>query len=207
MIEDFVFNVYEDDILSKREDLLKSVLNQKVKQMIRYGLEPKENFFQEYENEDKMAFSLSEGTLVIEFENGTSLAFNSEEKTWSVYTWAERYKGQDRPICSGRCELLKDAEDLFPIMADDKKYSTEFFANIINQTLIRYEIIKQEPWEELYYYLPREVGLILTFSNKSQMILSHQLTTQVEGTFFAVLEWNQIDKDIYQTLYKPSRFW
>jgi len=31
----------------------------KVNRMIRYGLEPKENFSQEYENEDKMAFSLS----------------------------------------------------------------------------------------------------------------------------------------------------
>ena len=201
------FDVYEYDILSKREDLLRSVVNQKVNRMIRYGLEPKENFSQEYENEDKMAFSLSEGTLVIEFENGTFLAFNSEETKWSVYTWAERYKGRDRIVRHGECELLKDAKDIFPIMADDKKYSTEFFANIINQTLVRYEIIKQEPWAEVYYYLPREVGLILTFSNESQMILSHKLTTQVEGTFFAVLEWSQIDKEIFQTLYKPSRFW
>ena len=201
------FDVYEYDILSKKEDLLRSVVNQKVNRMIRYGLEPKENFSQEYENEDKMAFSLSEGTLVIEFENGTFLAFNSEETKWSVYTWAERYKGLDRIVRHGECELLKDAKDIFPIMADDKKYSTEFFANIINQTLVRYEIIKQEPWAEVYYYLPREVGLILTFSNESQMILSHKLTTQVEGTFFAVLEWSQIDKEIFQTLYKPSRFW
>ena len=146
------FDVYEYDILSKREDLLRSVVNQKVNRMIRYGLEPKENFSQEYENEDKMAFSLSEGTLVIEFENGTFLAFNSEETKWSVYTWAERYKGRDRIVRHGECELLKDAKDIFPIMADDKKYSTEFFANIINQTLVRYEIIKQEPWAEVYYY-------------------------------------------------------
>ena len=79
------FDVYESDIPSKKEDLLKSVLNQKVKQMIRYGLDPKENFSQEYELEDKMAFSLSESALVIEFENGTSLAFGSDE---------ERYKSE-----------------------------------------------------------------------------------------------------------------
>ena len=37
------FDVYEYDILSKREDLLRNVINQKVNQMIRYGLEPKGN--------------------------------------------------------------------------------------------------------------------------------------------------------------------
>lgn len=210
------FDVYELDIPSKKENLLKSVLNQKVKQMIRYRLDPKENFSQEYELEDRMAFSLSESALVIEFENGTSLGFGSDEERYSVITWAERYMGQDRLIHG----LLKDDKDLFPIMANDKKYSTEFFASIINQTLVRYEIIKFEvPDEGLphhifsprLHYLPREVGLLLIFSNKSQMIVSHGLTYEEGGNFsvgsFTVLEWSQVDKDIYPYLYKTSRFW
>ena len=205
------FDVYELDIPSKKENLLKSVLNQKVKQMIRYGLDPKENFSQEYELEDRMAFSLSESALVIEFENGTSLGFGSDEERYSVITWAERYMGQDRLIHG----LLKDDKDLFPIMANDKKYSTEFFASIINQTLVRYEIIKFEvPNEGLIhhiysprlYYLPREVGLLLIFSNKNQIIVSHGLTYEA-GDSFTVLEWSQVEKDIYPYLYKTSRVW
>lgn len=195
------FNVYEPDIISNKEGLIRSVLNSKVDQLIRYGLEPKEDFSKEYYGlDEKMAFSLSEGSLVIEFENGTSLGFNSDEEICSVITWAERYEGQYRP------EPLRNAEDLFPIEADDRKYSTEFFANLINKTLIGFEIIKMEPYGPTFFDLPREVGLVLIFSNKSQIILSHQLTRQVPDNF-TVLEWDQIDKDVYDRLYKTSRFW
>ena len=44
-----------------------------------------------------MAFSLSEGSLVIEFDNGISLGFSSDEEICSVITWAERYEGQYIP--------------------------------------------------------------------------------------------------------------
>lgn len=194
-------DIYKPDILSNKEGLIRRVLDHKVLKMIRYGLEPKENFLKEYSVDEKMAFSLSEGTLVIEFENGISLGFNSDEEICSVITWAERYGGQDRP------EQLRDAEDLFPIMADDMRYSTEFFADLLDKTLVRFEIIKIEPYSPTYYALPREVGLVLEFSNKSQIIVSHQLTKQVSHDF-TVLSWDQIDKTgIYQTLYKTSRFW
>lgn len=194
-------NVYEPDIISNKEELMKSVLNSKVRQLIRYGLEPKEEFFKEYNLDEKMAFSLSEGSLVIEFENGISLGFNSDEEICSIITWAEKYDGQYCPT------QLRNAQDLFPIQANDLKYSTEFFANLLNKTLIRFEIIKQEPYSPTYYGLPREVGLVLVFSNASQIILSHQLTKLVSHDF-TVLDWSQIDKtDIYQMLYKTSRFW
>lgn len=144
-----------------------------------------------------MAFSLSEGTLVIEFENGNSLGFNSDEEICSVIIWAERYEGQARP------EQLRDAEDLFPIMVDDMRYSTKFFADLLDKTLVRFEIIKIEPYSPTYYALPREVGLVLEFSNKSQIIVSHQLTKQVSHDF-TVLSWNQIvegsDKKILDTI-------
>ncbi|MDE7253468.1 MAG: hypothetical protein K2O32_11070 [Acetatifactor sp.] len=194
-------NVYEPDIISDKEGLIRSVLNSKVSQLIRYGLEPKEYFSKEYYGlDEKMAFSLSEGALVIEFDNGTSLGFNSDEEICSVITWAERYEGRYGP------EQLRNAEDLFPIKADDSKYSTEFFANLINKTLVGFEIIKLEPYSPTYYALPREVGLVLIFSNKSQIIISHQLTKQVPDNF-TVLEWDQIDKNVYERLYKTSRFW
>ena len=194
-------NVYEPDIISDKEGLIKSVINSKVNQLIRYGLEPKEDFSKEYGLDEKMAFSLSEGSLVIEFDNGISLGFSSDEEICSVITWAERYEGQ---YCS---EQLRNAEELFPINADDMKYSSSFFANLINKTLIGYEIIKQEPRRPNYYDLPREVGLVLVFSNESQIIISHQLTKQVSHNF-TVLTWDQIDKtDVYERLYKTSRFW
>ncbi len=158
------FNIYEPDIISNQEKLIRSVLNSKVDQMIRYGISPKEDFSKEYGLDENLAFSLSVGSLVIE-------------------------------------------EDLFPIKADDKKYSTKFFASLIHETLIGFEIIKLEPHSPTYFALPREVGLVLIFSNKSQIILSHQLTKQVSEDF-TVLEWEQIDRtDVYQRLYKTSCFW
>lgn len=194
-------NIFEPSIVSQKECLIRSVLNSKVTRLVRYGLEPKDEFSKLYGHDEKMAFSLSEGSLVIEFENGISLGFGSDEEICSVITWAERYREQYRP------EQLKNADDLFPINADDLQYSTVFFANLIDKSLIRFEIIKQEPCRPTYYDLPREVGLVLVFSNKSQIILSHQLTKQVSHDF-TILEWNQIDRtDVYDRLYKTSRFW
>ncbi len=195
------FNIYEPDIISNQEKLIRSALNSKVDQMIRYGIGPKEDFSKEYGLDENLAFSLSVGSLVIEFDNGTAIGFNSDEEICSVIAWAERYEEQYRS------EQLRNAEDLFPIKADDKKYSTKFFASLIHETLIGFEIIKLEPHSPTYFALPREVGLVLIFSNKSQIILSHQLTKQVPEDF-AVLEWEQIDRiDVYQRLYKTSRFW
>lgn len=37
-------NVYEPDIISNKEGLIRSVLNSKVNQLIRYGLSPKSIF-------------------------------------------------------------------------------------------------------------------------------------------------------------------
>ena len=194
------YKIFIPEILSEREELLKKVIKSKVIRMIRYGLEPKEDFLCEYELDEEKAFSLSEGSLVIEFENGISLGFNSDEETCSIIMWAESYYGQYRN------NQLKDDMELFPIDSKDEKYSTSFFSGIINQTLVKYEIIKQEPFSATFYGLPREVGLCLVFSNGSQMIISHQLTRAVSSNF-TILEWNQIDEDIYQTLYKTSQFW
>ena len=38
------FNIYEPDIISNQEKLIRSALNSKVDQMIRYGIGPKEDF-------------------------------------------------------------------------------------------------------------------------------------------------------------------
>ncbi|XBX03644.1 hypothetical protein QMP26_24245 [Enterocloster clostridioformis] len=194
-------NIFEPDILSAREDLLKEVLNNKVINMARYGLEPKEHFSKEYNIADeKKAFSLSEGALLIEFENDISLGFNSDEEICSVITWAEKYKGKYTP------EPLEDDPELFPIKATDIHYSKDFYSNVINKKLIKYEIIKQEPYSATYYSLPREVGLLLTFSDNSQFIIAHQLTKEVSDNF-TVLELSDIEKSILPTLYKTSQFW
>lgn len=194
------YNIFVPEVPSKREELLKEVVKSKVVSMIRYDLEPKEQFLQEYGLDEKKAFSLSEGAFVIEFSNGISLGFSSDEEICSIITWAESYYDDHRN------NQLKDEIDLFPIDSTDPKYSTSFFSSIINETLIKYEIIKQEPYSATFYNLPREVGLCLIFSNGSQMVISHQLTKEVPNDF-TILEWGQIDAEIYQTLYKSSKFW
>lgn len=188
------------EIPSKREELLKQVINSKVKKMIRYALDPIDEYLDEYELEEKEAFSLSEGALVIEFENGISLGFNSDEEISSIIVWAETYHGKQRS------DQLRDDKELFPIFSNDTRFSEVIFSEINNQTLVKYEIIKQEPYSATYYGLPRECGLCLIFSNGSQIIMAHQLTNKVPNNF-AILEWRQIDEEIYQTLYKTSQFW
>jgi len=194
-------NFFKPDILSKREELFVSVINSKVIKMVRYGLEPKEKFSEQYNiSDEKKAFSLCEGALLIEFDNGISLAFNSDEEICSIISWAEQYGGKHSN------NMLKNEDELFPINANDPNYSTKYFSDIINQKLVRYEIIKQEPFSPTYFALPREVGLQLIFSGGYNIMLSHQLTKLVSDNF-TILEIQDINQDIYQTLYKMSCFW
>lgn len=65
--------------------------------------------------------------------------------------------------------------------------------------LVKYEILKQEPYSAAYYGLPRESGLCLMFSDGSQMVIAHQLTKEVPHDF-TILEWGQIDEEVCRTL-------
>lgn len=105
-----------------------------------------------------------------------------------------------------KSEYFIPDKELFPIFSNDTRFSEVIFSEINNQTLVKYEIIKQEPYSATYYALPRECSLCLIFSNGSQIVIAHQLTKKVPNNF-AILEWRQIDKEIYQTLYKTSQFW
>lgn len=194
-------NYFEPDILSKREEIYNKLLNHRVVNMVRFGLEPKEMFSDIYNISDaKSAFSLSEGALLLEFDNNTSIAFNSDEELCSIISWTEKFNGKYKE------NLLIEDSELFPINVNDISYSSSYFSEVINQKLVKFEIIKQEPFSATYYSLPREVGLILYFSNNSQIVISHQLTKRVSDNF-TVLEFKDIDKDIYTTLYKMSKYW
>lgn len=169
--------------------------------MVRFGLEPKEKFSDIYNiNDAKSAFSLSEGALLLEFDNNTSIGFNSDEELCSVISWTEKFNGKPKE------NLLITDSKLFPINANDPFYSSRYLSEVVNQKLIKFEIIKQEPFSATYYSLPREVGLILYFSNNSRIVISHQLTKLVSDNF-TVLEFKDIDKDIYTRLYKMSKYW
>lgn len=140
---------FEPDIPLNREELLKNVLNSKVVNMIRYGIERKEDFLKEYDIPDeKKAFSLSEGAFAIEFEVGVSLGFSSDIKTSSIIMWIEKTKE------SKGIDLLEDDEELYPIDTKDKRYSNSYFSELIERKLVKYEIIKMETdnpkqWEQV----------------------------------------------------------
>ena len=81
-------------------------------------------------------------------------------------------------------------------------WAERYEGNLINETLIKFETIKRETYNPTYYDLPREVDLVLVFSNKSQIIVFHELTEQVSHNF-TVLDWDQIAKsNVYEKLYK-----
>lgn len=62
---------------------------------------------------------------------------------------------------------MKNDKELFPIEACDPEYSEDYFKNIVGHSLTRYEIVKIETTNSLQWDHPREVGLVLCFSNDS----------------------------------------
>lgn len=192
---------FESSFPSAKRNLLDLLIGKKVENLIRYSWWSKEDSATECEIDKKDVFSLTTGPFCIEFESNISIGFNSDVTVSSIILWAETIDGKETE------DLMKNDKELFPIEAGDQEYSENYFKNIVGQSLIKYEIIKIETMNSLQWDHPREVGLVLFFSDNSHIVLSHQLTNEVSDDF-TVICWDQINKDsIYPLLYKTSEFW
>lgn len=193
-------NYFIDTLPSEKISLLDDLIGSKVTKMTRYSWWNKEESAIKCEINNKDVFSLTTGPIEIGFNSNILLGISSDVKRSSVVLWVEKY-GKNK--CD---DLMEEDSDLFPIQADDSKFSIDFFKSILGKTFIKYEIIKRETNNPLQWDHPREAGLVLFFSNGSQLILAHQLSKEVSDDF-TVLKWEQVDKEIYKSLYKMSRFW
>ncbi len=192
---------FEPSIPSDRKPLLDSVVGKKVKNLIRYSWWGKEDSANECGINKNEVFSLTTGPFCIAFEQDISIGFSSDVRVSSVVLWAEVYDGKESK------DPMKNDQELFPIEACDQVYSEVHYKEIIGHSLTKYEIVKIETTNSLKWDHPREVGLVLFFSNGSEIVLSHQLTNKVSDDF-TVLRWSQVNKDeTYPLLYKMSEFW
>ena len=191
-------------ILSNKTDILNNLIGKTVTGFIRYSWwNAEESFaecnFLEVLSEKKDVFSLTAGPAYIEFGSELAIGVSSNPSLNSVIMWLEFSKEYQKS------ELMCDDHELFPIDASDPEYSDIFFKEIIGEKLLKFEIIKREPKNVLFCELPREVALVLTFSNGSKLVLSHGLHDNSDD--FSVLRWKQVDKEVYKSLYKTSQFW
>ncbi|MEO3943973.1 hypothetical protein [Gorillibacterium sp. CAU 1737] len=195
-----IHNVFESSFPSARRELLDRFVGKKVMNMIRYSWWNGEASAANCEIEKEDVFSLTVGPLCIEFESDLSIGFSSHVEISSITFWAETIDGEENP------DLMKNDNELFPVEAADDEYSKVYFKNLVGHSITKYEIIKLETTNPLQWDHPREVGLIFYFSNGSQLVLAHQLTTVVPDDF-TVLRWDQVSKEVYPQLYKMSEFW
>lgn len=186
---------------SARRNLLDQLIGKKVEHLIRYSWWSKEDSAAECEIANKDVFSLTVGPLSIEFESNLSIGFSSDVEVSSIILWAETIDGEEA------IDLMKNDHELFPVDAGDPEYSEDYYGDIVGCCLTKYEIVKIETMNSLQWDHPREVGLVLFFSNNSHIVLSHQLTNAVSDDF-TVIRWDQVNKDkTYPLLYKMSEFW
>ena len=189
----------EQTIPTKATDLLDRLVNKKITKLIRYSWWNSETSAKECDIERCRVFSLTAGPLLIEFSNDISVGFSSKPSICSVEVWLEKDKENKRE------DLINNDKELFPIHAKDTIYSEKYFSNLIGSELLKYEIIKQEPINSLYWELPREVGIVLYFSNNSAIVVSHGLHDNSDD--FSVIKNEEIDKNIIGLLYKTSEYW
>ena len=189
----------EQMIPTKAVDFLDKLVNKKITKLIRYSWWNPETSAKECDIERCKVFSLTAGPLFIEFDTDIGVGFSSQPSTCSVEVWLEKDNENKRD------ELMCNDRELFPVYANDSVYSEKYFGDLIGGEFLKYEIIKKEPVNSLYWELPREVGIVFYFSNNSTIIVSHGLHDNSDD--FSVIKNEQIDKNVIDLLYKTNRFW
>jgi hypothetical protein len=178
-------------------DLIKNTLDKKVIKMTRYS------WYQPQEAEEEIAAEIAEGignihddpkssvfrrttgALVISFESGLDLGFSGIDSIASVTVWVSRPE-------------YGDDDELFPIDACDPIYSEDFIHQLVGKKIVEISILRRNYTSPLYSGLPCEAGLALKFENDSELIMSHNLSNDIDN--FSVIFRNEIPSEILEQI-------
>jgi hypothetical protein len=155
-------DVDEGDIPSRRGDLLDMLRSAPIARLTRYSWSPKEVVAAE-KLRPELVFSHTAGPLLITLASGLSIGAASQPSLMSVVLWHDRPPG------------LGSDPELYPIEADDPRFSESDFGQMLGQRPRTVSILERDPHNAKAQGLPREAGVLLTFDNAPNLVLSHGL--------------------------------
>lgn len=173
--------------------LLQIIKNEKLSKLIRFSWWESEESAEQCEIAQDEVFSLTYGPLLLYFESGLVIGVASNPSKNSIVLWVE--KDNTGYI---KDEAIENDTELYPIDAEDKIYSTSYWAQIVGQKIKKLNIIERDPYNALYEELPNEVGLEIVMENDTKFILSHGLHDDSDD--FSVLTTSQLEVDILTSL-------
>jgi len=194
-------NLFDADVPSERQELLNKLMHRRVTKLIKYiaGEGEPETTVKRLGLTNQDAFALVDGSLYIEFDSEIAVYVGTDDSLNSVCIGLE-FENQIK-----REESLCDDPEFISVSANNQNYANPFFKEYVGKELLGYEIFKQVPPSVRHQNLPNEVALVLKFNGYPDIVLSHGLYHN-KSIDFAVLQWEQVDKDVYQTLYKGCEF-
>lgn len=153
----------DEDIPSRRLDLLTSIRGALVVRMTRYSWSPAEAAALEYDLRPELVFSRTAGPLLITLESGVAIGAASQPSLISVTLWRDEPPG------------TSSDPELHGIEADDPKFSEPGFAQMLGKRVTEISILTRDPENAKWVDRPREVGVVLAFDGAPDLLLSHGL--------------------------------
>lgn len=189
-----MINYTQSGVPSKRIELLRSFLGRRIVSAIRYSWWPAEESAKECGILDQDVFSLTAGAVTLGLDSGLVLAIANEPSAASVVIWLEK----DAVGNILRDNSLKHDTELYPISADDFKFSNDFWRSIIGGEILTISIFRRYPKNVLFSELPNEACLCFTLTSGIKFFATHGLHNDSDD--FSVLEEKYIAPSIRKNL-------
>ena len=177
----------EEDIPSRRLNLLRSIRGLSVVRLTRYCWAPKEALAFENDLRPELVFSHAAGPLLMTLESGIVIGAASQSSLISVTLWID-----DGSTASDK--------ELHAVEADDARFSEPGFAQMLGRRVAAIAILTREPKNAKWEDRPREVGVLITLESAPELILSHGLHDDSDD--FSVLMRKDVKPSLWPRLHE-----
>lgn len=164
-------NKFKEDVPSAQLQLLTQLQHYKVSKLVRYSWLSPEAAAKEWGMPQSSVFRFTAGPLLITLESNLVLGFSSLPEKASITLWIEETEAGERDEATS---ILND-EELYPVDACDPVFSEPSICKLLNKRVISIKILKKEPENILLAQVPCEAGLLITFDDNTELVLSHGL--------------------------------
>lgn len=177
--------IYDLSTPSKLTSLLSSLKGRKITNMIRFNTESIDDLINYFEIDPKDFFSLSNGSILVYFEDGLVIGFSDDPSGNTLVLWVEKNEiGQTTEW------LLETWDESIPFYAKDFEQWNVFIGREVRSVSIIKEIdINNE--NPRIDSLPSERGILFGFDNELSLIISYGLNSPSYDT--TVINLEQID--------------
>ncbi|MEG4323799.1 hypothetical protein QUB37_13145 [Microcoleus sp. AT3-A2] len=205
---------FQEDILSKRLNILSRIKDRKIVKLVRFQSVPPAVGFNRHEHSPSAEFSHGNGPILMTLDSGLVVGIAYIIEKISLSLWIERTEAGEprkgaRPTVKNPTQFLPIAENpkLFPIDSRDPIFSDSkidlLLGKQINKiTLVKKEITDIKQSKYLSYkalYLPKEIGLILELETEFELIFSGGLDGETGGV--NIIEKEEISPRPYEAFH------